>query len=122
MSVNFRNVRRAAVALVGAGVLLSAAACGGSSSGDSSNGPVTMTLWTNATTGPGTAFFKDTIKSFEAANPKVTIKLQVVQNEDLDGKLQTALQGGEGTAPDIFLQRGGGKEAAMVEAGQLADI
>jgi raffinose/stachyose/melibiose transport system substrate-binding protein len=102
---------------------MSTAACGSSSSGSSSsNGPVTMTLWTNATTGPGTAFFKDTIASFEKDNPNVTIKMQIVQNEDLDGKLQTALQAGEGTAPDIFLQRGGGKEAAMVEAGQLADI
>jgi raffinose/stachyose/melibiose transport system substrate-binding protein len=123
MSVNSRNLRRAAVAALGAGVLLSTAACGSSSSGDSSSGgPVSMTLWTNATTGPGTAFFKDTIASFEKANPNVTIKMQVVQNEDLDGKLQTALQAGQGTAPDIFLQRGGGKEAAMVEAGQLADI
>jgi raffinose/stachyose/melibiose transport system substrate-binding protein len=123
MSVNFRNLRRVAFAALGAGALLSTAACGsGSSSSNSSNGPVTMTLWTNATTGPGTTFFKDTIKSFEKANPNVTIKMQVVQNEDLDGKLQTALQGGQGTAPDIFLQRGGGKEAAMVQAGQLADL
>ncbi|MBO0845974.1 MAG: extracellular solute-binding protein [Nocardioides sp.] len=122
MSVNHRNVRRAAVAALGAGVLLSTAACGSSSSNSSANGPVTMTLWTNATTGPGTTFFKDTIQSFEKANPNVTIKMQVVQNEDLDGKLQTALQAGQGTAPDIFLQRGGGKEAAMVQAGQLADI
>jgi raffinose/stachyose/melibiose transport system substrate-binding protein len=46
--------------------------------------------------------------------------LQSIQNEDLDGKLQTALN--SGSAPDIFLQRGGGKMAAMVKAGQVMDI
>src|SRR3712207_6740030 len=46
--------------------------------------------------------------------------MQAIQNEELDGKLQTSLN--SGSAPDIFLQRGGGKMAAMVEAGQLKDI
>lgn len=84
--------------------------------------PVTLTLWSNATTGPGTEFFQKTITAFEAANPNITIDLQIVQNEDMDGKLQTALQGGADTAPDIFFQRGGGKMIEMVEAGQLLDI
>lgn len=132
MSLISRNVRRTACVAVAAGVLLTAAACGSSSNnnattgnGGNSSGPaqaVTMTLWTNATTGPGTKFFSDTVKSFEAANPGVTIKVQTVQNEDLDGKLQTALQAGKGSAPDIFLQRGGGKLQDMVQAGQVADI
>ena len=127
MSFLTRNLSRTAIAAVGVGVLFSVAACGSSSNSsnpDSSGSaaPVTLTLWSNATTGPGTAFFNDTIASFEAANPNVTINLQIVQNEDLDGKLQTALQAGQGTAPDIFLQRGGGKLGAMVDAGQVADI
>lgn len=84
--------------------------------------PVRLTLWSNATTGPGTEFFERTIAAFEDANPTITIDLQIVQNEDLDGKLQTALQGGEGSAPDIFLQRGGGKLAEMVQADQLLDL
>ena len=57
---------------------------------------------------------------FQTANPNVKINIQSIQNEDLDGKLQTALNSGD--APDIFLQRGGGKMAAMVEAGQVMDI
>ncbi len=127
MSLLSWSPRRAAVAAVGVGVLFSVAACGNggdSPNADNSNStkPVTLTLWTNATTGPGTAFFKDTSASFEAANPNVTVNMQIVQNEDLDGKLQTALQAGQGTAPDIFLQRGGGKLGAMVDAGQVADI
>ena len=43
--------------------------------------------------------------------------MQNIQNEDYDGKLQTALN--SNTAPDIFFQRGGGKMQAMVNAGQV---
>jgi len=99
------------------------AACSGGDSGGSSGGgggPVTMTFWHNATTGPGKAFWDKTVADFQAAHPNVKIQAQAIQNEDLDGKLQTALNSGD--APDIFLQRGGGKMAAMVEAGQLMDI
>ncbi|GAB7046520.1 extracellular solute-binding protein [Catenuloplanes indicus JCM 9534] len=96
------------------------AACGGGDGGSGPDGKVTMQFWHNATTGPGAAFWEKTVADFQAAHPNVTIEIQQVQNEDLDGKLQTALN--SGSAPDIFLQRGGGKMAAMVEAGQLKDI
>ena len=85
-----------------------------------SNGKVTMTLWQNSTTGPGQQFWKDAAAAFHTKDPNVTIKVQSIQNEDLDGKLQTALNSGD--APDIFLQRGGGKMAAMVPAGLVMDI
>ena len=117
-----------AVAL-GVSVAMLLAACGGGSDkpGDSTAAPtgdgtepVTLTFWHNATTGAGAAFWDDTAATFEADHPNVTIEIQAIQNEDLDGKLQTALNSGD--APDIFMQRGGGKMAAMVEAGQLMDI
>jgi raffinose/stachyose/melibiose transport system substrate-binding protein len=106
-------------------LILSAAALAGCSSsggsgGSGGDGNVTMTLWQNSTTGPGQEFWKNAAADFTKANPKVTIKVQSIQNEDLDGKLQTALNSGD--APDIFLQRGGGKMAAMVQAGQLMDL
>jgi raffinose/stachyose/melibiose transport system substrate-binding protein len=104
---------------------VSLVACGGGgneeSGGTSSDsGPVTMTFWHNATTGDGKAFWDKTVADFQTANPNVTIKAQAIQNEELDGKLQTALN--SGSAPDIFFQRGGGKMAAMVEAGQVKDV
>lgn len=105
-------------AVVMAGALALTGCSGGSDS--SGDGKVNMTLWQNSTTGPGQEFWKNAVAAFEKANPKVTIKVQSIQNEDLDGKLQTALNSGD--APDIFLQRGGGKMAAMVNAGQLMDI
>ncbi|TDQ02689.1 MULTISPECIES: ABC transporter substrate-binding protein [unclassified Leifsonia] len=105
-------------AVVMAGALALTGCSGGSDS--SGDGKVNMTLWQNSTTGPGQEFWKNAVAAFEKANPNVTIKVQSIQNEDLDGKLQTALNSGD--APDIFLQRGGGKMAAMVNAGQLMDI
>ncbi|MFG6402171.1 MULTISPECIES: ABC transporter substrate-binding protein [unclassified Microbacterium] len=106
----------AAVLLTGA---LALSGCSGGDSG-SDDGSVTMTLWHNSSTGPGQEFWKTTAADFSAANPGVTIEIQALQNEELDGKLQTALNSGD--APDLFLQRGGGKLAAMVEAGQVKDL
>jgi len=116
-----RKIRAAAaIALVGATALTAAGCSAGGSDPSSDGGKVTMTFWHNSTTGPGKAYWADTVKAFEAENPNVTIKVQAIQNEDLDGKLQTALNSGDG--PDVFLQRGGGKLNAMINAGQLLDI
>jgi len=109
-----------AASLVLATSVMGIAACSSSGGGQSSGGKVTLTLWHNATTGDGKAFWEKTAADFQTANPNVTIKIQSIQNEDLDGKLQTALNSGD--APDVFLQRGGGKMAAMVKAGQVMDI
>jgi multiple sugar transport system substrate-binding protein/raffinose/stachyose/melibiose transport system substrate-binding protein len=79
-----------------------------------------MTFWQNSTTGDGVAYWEDTVAAFEAANPGVTIDMQSIQNEEMDGKLQTALNSGD--APDIFMARGGGKLADVVAAGQAMDI
>ena len=116
-----RKIRVAGMLALVAGTALLATGCS-SSGGDnaSSNGKVSMTFWHNSTTGPGKVFWEKTVADFEKAHPGVTIKIQAIQNEDLDGKLQTALN--SGSAPDIFLQRGGGKMAAMADAGQLMDI
>ena len=117
-----KRTRTAAIAALGLGVALSASACAGGSSsgsgnGSSSSGHVTLTFWTNATPGPGLTYFRNAIKTFDTLHPNVTINMQNIQNEDYDGKLQTALN--SGTAPDIFFQRGGGKMLAMVNANQV---
>jgi raffinose/stachyose/melibiose transport system substrate-binding protein len=130
-----KKTRVAAVAALGLGIVLSASACsssgsstGGTSSGgasassgsNSNSSPVSLTFWNNATPGPGLTYYQNAIKQFEAAHPGVTIKMQNIQNEDYDGKLQTALN--SNTAPDILFQRGGGKMQAMVNAGQLQTL
>ncbi|WP_431279584.1 ABC transporter substrate-binding protein [Leifsonia poae] len=115
-----RKIRVAGVLALVAGTALLATGCSSSGDSSSSDGKVSMTFWHNSTTGPGAEFWKTTVADFEKANPNVTIKIQAIQNEDLDGKLQTALNSGD--APDVFLQRGGGKMAAMADAGQLMDL
>ena len=122
-----KKTRAAAITALGLGVALAASACAGGGSGSSaggggssSGGNVTMTFWTNATPGPGLTFFQNAVKSFDAAHPGTKINMQAIQNEDYDGKLQTALA--SNSAPDIFFQRGGGKMLAMVNANQVAPL
>ncbi len=119
-----KRTRTAAIAALGLGVALAASACagGGSSSGNgpSSSGHVTLTFWTNATPGPGLRYFQNAIKAFDKLHPNVTINMQTIQNEDYDGKLETALN--SNSTPDIFFQRGGGKMLAMVNANKVQPL
>lgn len=119
-----RKIRRTTqFAAFGAGIALLTTACAGGDADDgepAADGSVEMTFWHNSTTGEGREFWDSTVADFEAANEGVTISVQSVQNEDMDGKLQTALNSGD--APDIFMARGGGKLADVVEAGQVMDI
>ncbi|WP_034263524.1 extracellular solute-binding protein [Actinospica robiniae] len=116
-----RKARGATAVAFGLGIALAASGCAGGSSGGggggSADGAVTLTLWENASTGPGVAFFTNAAAAYHKLHPNVTIKIQTVQNEDLDGKLQTALN--SNSAPDLFLQRGGGKMQAMVDANEI---
>jgi raffinose/stachyose/melibiose transport system substrate-binding protein len=119
-----KKSRTAAIAALSLGIALAASACAGSGnsggSGSSSNGQVTVTFWTNATPGPGLVYFQNAVKTYHTLHPNVTVKMQTIQNEDLDGKLQTALN--SNSAPDIFLQRGGGKMLAMVNANEIQPL
>ncbi|GAA1524412.1 multiple sugar transport system substrate-binding protein/raffinose/stachyose/melibiose transport system substrate-binding protein [Agromyces terreus] len=118
--MNRRRIGR--VTAIGAAAALTVGAFAGCSAGDdtASDGSVTLTFWHNSTTGDGKAYWESTAKAFEDEHPGVTIEIQSIQNEDMDGKLQTALNSGD--APDIFMARGGGKLAAVVEAGQAQDL
>ncbi|KTS64725.1 sugar ABC transporter substrate-binding protein [Microbacterium testaceum] len=115
------NTRRilAGAALAVAGTL-TLGGCAGGGAGQNADGSVTLTLWHNSTTGDGKKYWEDTAAAFEAANPGVTVEIQAVQNEEMDGKLQTALNAGD--APDLFMARGGGKLADIVAAGQVMDL
>lgn len=119
-----REIRSAKAVAIGLGIALAATGCAGGGStdngGGSSDGKVTLTLWENAQPGPGEEYWHAAAKAYHALHPDVTIKIQAIQNEDLDGKLQTALN--SGSAPDIFLQRGGGKLQAMVDADQVQPL
>lgn len=98
------------------------AACSGGDDGGSGEdgGPVTLTVWHNSTTGPGKAYWEDATAAFTEENPDVTFKIQSIQNEDMDGKLQTAVNSGD--MPDVFMARGGQKLADIVAAGKVKDL
>lgn len=107
-------------ALAVAGTLALGGCAAGGGGGQNADGSVTLTLWHNSTTGDGKQYWEDTATAFEEANPGVTIEIQALQNEEMDGKLQTALNSGD--APDLFMARGGGKLADIVKAGQAMDL
>ena len=123
-----RKRSAAAVAMIGAVSLLAACSTGGgtatqpAATGDTtaSAEAVTMSFWHNSTTGDGKKYWEDTVAAFTKEHPNVTINIQAVQNEDMDGKLQTALNSGDD--PTIFMARGGGKLADVVAADQVLDI
>lgn len=111
--------------IIGVGVALatvfSLAACGNSSNEGAGDGKVTVTVWHNSTAGEGKKFWEDAAAAYHKAHPNVTIKVTAIQNEDMDGKLQTALQD-PSSAPDIFLGRGGAKLKEIVDSGQVKDL
>ncbi len=81
--MKFKSV---AAALLAAVTCVSMAACG--SGGDTNaDGKVEITMWHNSTTGDGKAYWESAAKAFEKENPNVTIKIEAIQNEDMDGKL-----------------------------------
>ncbi|MFC4137745.1 MULTISPECIES: ABC transporter substrate-binding protein [unclassified Microbacterium] len=110
----------AAAAAVAALGTLGLTACSGGSGDADADGKTTLTMWHNSTTGDGKQYWDDAAAAFHKANPDVTIKMTAIQNEDMDGKLQTAANSGD--MPDIFMARGGGKLADMVSAGKVRDL
>ncbi|KFI59300.1 ABC transporter substrate-binding protein [Bifidobacterium cuniculi] len=100
--------------------LIGASACGGGD-GKTADGKTEVVVWMNSTTGDGKKFWEDAAAAFEKEHADVDIKIEAIQNEDMDGKLQTALQD-PASAPDMFLARGGQKLRDVVEAGQVMDL
>lgn len=118
--MNKHSIRKLMTVGAATAIALGGLSACGSDSGATEGGDVTMTFWHNSTTGAGKAHWEKTVAAFEEANPGVTIDIQSIQNEEMDGKLQTALNSGD--APDIFMARGGGKLKDVVAAGQALDI
>jgi raffinose/stachyose/melibiose transport system substrate-binding protein len=114
-----RSTRKYLALAAAAAAALALAACGSSGNG-SSNAKVTLSWWSNANANPLLGVFQGVIKSYEKANPNVTISYVPIQNEQYDTKIQSALQGHK--EPDIFFQRGGGFMATQAKSGQLANL
>lgn len=125
---NLRRTGVIAAVAASSALLLAACSSGGtatntSTAGATANGdaPVTLTWWHNSTADPALSFWAGIGKEFEALHPNITVKIEAIQNEDLQSKrIPLALQSGE--APDLFQQWGGGEMVAQVKDGYLKDI
>ncbi|MFI9174286.1 extracellular solute-binding protein [Streptomyces lincolnensis] len=89
----------AATALV-ASLALTATACGSSDSGDSADGPVTLTWWDTSNATNEAPAYQALIKEFEAANKDVKVKYVNVPFDQAQNKFDTAA--GSKGAPDIL--------------------
>ncbi|MDO0915492.1 extracellular solute-binding protein [Streptomyces sp. DT2A-34] len=89
----------AATALV-ASLALAATACGGSDSGDSADGPVTITWWDTSNATNEAPTYQALVKEFEAANKDIKVKYVNVPFDQAQNKFDTAA--GSKGAPDIL--------------------
>ncbi|WP_320784356.1 extracellular solute-binding protein [Streptomyces sp. CRN 30] len=89
----------AATALV-ASVALTATACGGSDSGGSADGPVTITYWDTSNATNEAPTYKALVKEFEAANEDIKVNFVNVPFDQAQNKFDTAA--GASGAPDVL--------------------
>lgn len=94
--------------------------CGGDSDGGSSDGTTTVEWWNISTTEPAKSVWAALAKKYEAANPKVKIKIVQLENDAYKSKM-TALTA-SGKLPDIFHTWGGGVLKQQVDAGLVEDL
>lgn len=115
-----KNRRRSALAASLVALVALATACSSSGSKTSKDGKVTLTWWHNATADPGKTQWQKIADAYHSAHPKVTIKVEPIQNEQFTTKVPVALQGDN--PPDIYQQWGGGALATQVQSGKLMDL
>lgn len=82
--------------------------------------PVTIDFYDLHINEPGKSLIAQVIKEFETANPNVTIKATILENEALKAKIATEMQAGN--PPDLFQSWGGGVLAQQVDAGMVRPI
>src|SRR4029450_13862502 len=89
------KTRAPALAVLCAGVMMSATACGGSGSSDEGgDGGNTITWWHNSSAEPGKGYYEQVAKDFEADHPGVDVKVEAMAHEDMVDKLGAAFQSG----------------------------
>lgn len=89
------TMRRGALVAAGMTVALVAIAGCSSSSGSSSDGKTTITLWQR----DGGVDLTDQVKAYEKANPKITVKVSTIQADQYLTKLANSARAG--SAPDL---------------------
>jgi raffinose/stachyose/melibiose transport system substrate-binding protein len=111
--------RRSLLSFLLAIMLMFLAACGASSTGNTT-GKVTINWWHISTTDPLLSGWQNLANQYMQAHPNVQIKITVIANDPFKTKLNTAMQAG--TPPDIFQSWGGGVLQQYAAAGLMKDI
>lgn len=88
-----------------------------SKGGDSAN---TLEIWHIQTTDPGPALIQGSVDRFMAANPGITVNVNVVTNDAYKQKLAVAMSSGK--LPDIFISWSGGPMYEYAKAGIIIDL
>ncbi|MER6329912.1 extracellular solute-binding protein [Streptomyces sp. NPDC001034] len=119
--------RGVSIAAVVTAVVLTASACGGSSSSDSSGKPKdpkdisgTITYWDTSDAATEAPTYKALVKQFEAKYPKIKVNYQNVPFTDVEQKFKSAAKSGKG-APDV-VRTDVGLMAEYAELGYIAPL
>jgi raffinose/stachyose/melibiose transport system substrate-binding protein len=116
-----RTTTTRVVATLGGIAIAALALAGCSSSGGSSNGPVTISLLAGGNDPASTKFAKDLAASFHKANPKITVKVETrPAGTDGDNLIKTRLSTGE--MNDVFLYNSGSLFQALHPDTQLQPL
>ncbi|MEU9334533.1 extracellular solute-binding protein [Streptomyces sp. NPDC048290] len=92
--------RGIAATALAASLALAATACGGSDSGDSADGPVTITWWDTSNATNEAPTYQELVKEFEAAHKDIKVKYVNVPFDQAQNKFDTAA--GSKGAPDVL--------------------
>ena len=113
--------RGMAASALAVALTVSMAACGssGSSTDQAGDGPVTITWWDTSNATNEAPTYRDLVKDFHTAHPKITVKYVNVPFDQAQNKFQTAA-GSQG-APDVFRAEVGWT-AAYAKAGFLTPL
>ncbi|MBO1330931.1 extracellular solute-binding protein [Streptomyces sp. VRA16 Mangrove soil] len=123
MSASEFSRRRFLSAASAAGIgAVALTACGGSDSGGGtdSSGRTVIEWWHIQTTAPSKTIWPERAKAYEAAHPKVRIKLVALENEAFKSKMTAVTSSGK--LPDIYHTWGGGVLKQQIDAGLVEDL
>jgi len=105
-----------------AATLVAAVLLGGCSKKETAagGGKITLEFWHIQNTEPAPTFIANAVKRFEAANPGITVNINITANDSYKQKIAVAVA--SGTVPDVFMSWTGGTTNEYIKAGLLADL
>ncbi|MEX1296547.1 MAG: extracellular solute-binding protein [Candidatus Limnocylindrales bacterium] len=114
------HISRKLLASTGASALLASTVLAGAAATAVAQDEVEFDVYTLMHLDPGKSFIEGVAADYMAANPGVTVKLEILENEALKDKI--AFETAADNPPDVFHSWGGGTLAQQVDAGLVRGI